>query len=83
MCEDDEMHGYTQKVDGRGSCWADKERRQATKCMMEGSGRTGEVVWQLHITSGADGKAMGRDTDANNVLFVEGLMASRLSCVVV
>ena len=62
MCEDDEMHGYTQKVDGREGL-AGRTRRQATKCMiprMEDSGRTGEVVSQLHITSGVDGKAMGR-----------------------
>ena len=54
-------------------------------CMIpriEDSGRTGGMVWQLHITSGVDGKAMGaRDMDANNVLFVEGLTVSRSPCV--
>jgi hypothetical protein len=48
----------------------------------EDSGRTGGVVWQLHIISGAGGKTMGAmDMDANNVLFVEGLTVSRSSCV--
>jgi hypothetical protein len=69
---------------GGGSCWADKERRQATRCMIpriDDFGRTGG--WHGSCTSQAEqaGETMGRkDMDVNNVLFVEGLMVSRSSC---